>query len=305
MSNIFPLNLSEKDTFLISLENCLPFIESSDYPLIENEENINCLIVNKSNNFSQTLSYSNIDMILDEEKTFYEKIHKLSCFHKGLSSEKISNQKEKIIPKVKKNEIFFIVRNSKKEKMDNSLFTFEEKYLKSDDKLEDDINFIGKRSPKKRPRKENKDNILIKIKRSFFNDVLLNKLNETLKGIGSKLFFVKFPQSFVKDISKKNNNNKNILNMTLFDIFVKKELYGNDLVNFYHNLKVVKSKDVIENKLMKNIQNKKYKQLFEEYLKSNSFQIDEINKLKEHNMKDDSIKRYVYAMNHFVEFFSK
>ena len=95
MSNTFPLNLSENDTFLISLENCLPFIESSDYPLIENEENINCLIVNKSNNFSQTLSYSNIDMILDEEKTFYEKIHKLSCFHKGLSSEKISNQKEK------------------------------------------------------------------------------------------------------------------------------------------------------------------------------------------------------------------
>ena len=305
MSNIFPLNLSEKDTFLISLENCLPFIESSDYPLVEKEENINCLIENKSYTFSPTLSYSNIDMILDEEKTFYEKIHKLSCFHKELSSEKTSNQKETIFPKVKKNEIFLIVRNSKKEKVDNSLFTFEEKYLKSDDKLEDEINFIGKRSPKKRPRKENKDNILIKIKRSFFNDVLLNKLNETLKGIGSKLFFVKFPQSFVKDISKKNNNNKNILNMTLFDIFVKKELYGNDLVNFYHNLKVVKSKDVIENKLMKNIQNKKYKQLFEEYLKSHSFQIYEINKLKEHNMKDDSIKRYVYALNHFVEFFSK
>ena len=44
---------------------------------------------------------------------------------------------------------------------------------------EKETNFIGnKRSKIKRPRKDNQDNIRRKIKRAFFNNALINKLND-------------------------------------------------------------------------------------------------------------------------------
>ena len=61
-------------------------------------------------------------------------------------------------------------------------------------------NYIGnKRARIRRPRRDNKDNIRRKIKRGFFNNVLINKLNDKLKSIGSIKYFMKFPQHFVGD----------------------------------------------------------------------------------------------------------
>ena len=82
---------------------------------------------------------------------------------------------------------------------------------------------IGKRYKHRRPRKENKDNIRRKIKRGFFNCALLKKLNDKLRTIGSKKYFERFPQYFVSDVNQIRN--KQILNMTLQEIFEKKELY--------------------------------------------------------------------------------
>ena len=93
--------------------------------------------------------------------------------------------------------------------------------------------------------------------------------------------------------------------MTLLEIFEKKELYEDDLANYVHNIKVVESEEVMQNKIMINILNKTYKQLFEEYLNSVEFKIGEINELKKHKMNNDSIKRYIYATKHFIEFFSQ
>ena len=50
-----------------------------------------------------------------------------------------------------------------------------------------------KRFQDRRPRKENQDNIRKKIKRGFFNNGLIKKLNEKLKRIGSKKYLRKFP----------------------------------------------------------------------------------------------------------------
>ena len=139
---------------------------------------------------------------------------------------------------------------------------------------------------KRRPRKENKDNIRRKIKRGFLNTGVIKKLNQKLKNIGSNLYFMRFPQSFVSDIYRKTN--KEVVNMTLAEIFVNKEINTSknrpDLNNYYHNLKVVNSDEIKKNEEMQKILNMKYCDLFEDYINSDEFKIDEINRLKRKNM---------------------
>ena len=160
-----------------------------------------------------------------------------------------------------------------------------------------------KRLEKRRRRRDNQDNIRKKIKRGFLNNSLYNKLNKKLKEIGSKLFLEKFPQKFACDVVKKTN--KLILNMKLEEIFEMKELYNEkELKNYYHNLKVVKNKEIQENEEFKKILNKKYHELFEEYINSDEFIIDEINRLKKNKMHNTYIEKYIYLAENFIEFFS-
>ena len=80
--------------------------------------------------------------------------------------------------------------------------------------LEDKENKLQKkRFREKRPRRENQDNIRRKIKRGFFNNALLKKLNDKLRNIGIIKYSEKFPHHFVNDVNKKKN--KQILIMTL------------------------------------------------------------------------------------------
>ena len=160
-----------------------------------------------------------------------------------------------------------------------------------------------KRNPKRRRRRDNQDNIRKKIKRGFINKSLIKKINELLKNSGSKLYFEKLPQNFVCDITKSSNNK--ILNMTLEEIFENKELYDQKYFNNYnHNINVLKSKDIQECQELKEIMNKKYCELFEEYINSKEFQIDEINRLKNKEMDDAYIEKYIYLAFHFIEFFN-
>ena len=160
-----------------------------------------------------------------------------------------------------------------------------------------------KRLEKRRRRLDNQDNIRKKIKRGFLNNALYNKLNKKLKEIGSKLFLEKFPQKFACDVVKKTN--KLLLNMNLEEIFELKELYNEkELKNYYHNLKVVKNKEIQENEEFKKILNKKYYELFEEYINSDEFIIDEINRLKKNKMHNTYIEKYIYLAENFIEFFS-
>ena len=164
-----------------------------------------------------------------------------------------------------------------------------------------------KRFQDRRPRKENQDNIRKKIKRGFFNNGLIKKLNEKIKNIGSNKYLRKFPQHFVSDVNQKRN--KELFNLTLKDIFVNKELYLNEdkegLRNYSQNLKVVQSEEISENKELKIIFNKTINELYEEYINSDEFNIIEINRLKEKKMQDDYIKRYINLARYLILFFTQ
>ena len=184
----------------------------------------------------------------------------------------------------------------------NSLFTnIEDNEI--DSSTNDETFLKRKKGFKKKRRFENQDNIRKKIKRGFLNKALIIKINNILNDNKIRLYLERFPQKLVCDITKKSN--KSLLNMSLEHIFEIKELYDeNDLNNYYHNLKVIKSKEVQENFELKAILNKTYSELFEEYLNSKEFKVDEINRLKENKMENSYIERYIYLAKHLIEFFS-
>ena len=161
-----------------------------------------------------------------------------------------------------------------------------------------------KRGKYRRPRKENQDNIRRKIKRGFFNHALIRELNDKLKSFKIKNYFEKFPKHFVDDVNRKRN--KDILNFTLKEIFEKKELYlfknNVSLNNYFHNLKNIQSEDIKENEEFKKIFNKTFRELYEEYLDSDEFKIDEINRLKEKNG-DEYMSKYIALAENLIEFF--
>ena len=164
-----------------------------------------------------------------------------------------------------------------------------------------------KRFQDRRPRKENQDNIRKKIKRGFFNNGLIKKLNEKLKSIGSKKYLRKFPQYFVSDVNQKRN--KELFNMTLREIFENKQLYINEdkegFRNYLNNLKVIQNEEIKENEELKIIFNKTVNELYEEYINSDEFNIIEINRLKEKKIQDDYIKRYINLARYLILFFTQ
>ena len=171
------------------------------------------------------------------------------------------------------------------------------------DKENNKENLIGKK--RQRARKEDKDDIRVKIKRAFYNISLRNKLNNKLKSIGSKKYFEKFPKHFASDPNKKRN--KEILNMTLNQIFAKKELYNYEddcgKTKYLHNLKTVQNEEIKKNEEFQKILNKTFRELYEEYINSDEFKIDEINRLKKKNG-DEYIKKYKELAENLIEFFS-
>ena len=211
---------------------------------------------------------------------------------------------------ISSNDLFFEPFEGALLKIKNNSKIFEGIYPKTDSLftiIENDLSAEvekfcqKKRYHEKRRRFENHDNIRKKIKRAFLNKGIIEKMNTILKNNGSDSIFEKFQQHFVSNVTKKTI--KQLLNMTLEEIFKKKELYQkSELKYFYHNLNLVKSIEIQENKELKNILNKKYYQIYEEYLNSKEFLIDEINRLTNQNMGKDYIERYKYLAKNFIEF---
>ena len=180
-------------------------------------------------------------------------------------------------------------------------------------KAENKFEFIKINSAKefinKKRRRNKEDDIRRMIGRRFFNDVLLNLINAILKNAGCKNIFEKFQQDVIYYLVKKYN--KNVLDMSLEDIFTKKELYNEyNLEKYNHNLKLInkiKSDefiDIRERTQIDRILNMRYYDLFKEYLASNEF-IEEINRLKSNNKKFDNfyIEQYIYYNYHFIDNF--
>ena len=206
------------------------------------------------------------------------------------------NQQKPMVEHKKRDKIFEVVRPIKA-----LLFT----------KLEDDLfkeeenTFMNRKRYKiKRSRRENQDNIRKKIKRGFLNNALIPKINMIIKKQGGKFVFEIFKQHFVSDVTRKNN--MELFNMTLEEIFRKKELYNEiELNSYYYNLKLINSKEIQENKELKNILNLKLLNIFEEYINSKEFNIDEVKRLKSKNMKDSYIKRYIHLAKNFIKFITE
>ena len=202
--------------------------------------------------------------------------------------------KSNIVDYAKKRKIFNVIQIKKFDMFNNK----ENASLSNENILRKNKVF-----PTIKRRRENQDNIRKKLKTAFFNKFLYKKINQILKNKQSKLYFVKFPISFVNDIRK--NNNKNIINKTLLEIMLNKELYNEkDLNNYHCNLKVLENKETKEIQELKEILNKKFCELFDEYINSKEFNIDEIKRLKNNNMDNIYIERYIYQSKHFIEYFS-
>ena len=157
---------------------------------------------------------------------------------------------------------------------------------------------------RKRKRKNDKDNFRKKIKRRFFNVYLINKLEALRKRIGNKNYFRKFPSDFVCDIDR--NRCCKILKMSLRDIFEKEDFYKKEdevgREKYIHNLKLIQSEEIRKSEEFKILLSKTIYELYEEYLNSDEFKIEEINYLKKKGENDEYIKKYEYLAKNLIKF---
>ena len=166
------------------------------------------------------------------------------------------------------------------------------------------IDFSKKiRSSETLPNFKQKHYIRVSIKRNFMNNYLLTALDKKLEEAGFNISFEKFPQSIAVNVAKDFNNN--LMNMKLKDIFKNEDLYNiEDRTNFESNLKIVDKIEKEGNPELNMILNRKFRCLFEEYLNSEEFGIDEINRLKNSKVEKDEyyIEKYIFLAQHFIEF---
>ena len=187
---------------------------------------------------------------------------------------------------VKTNEKIF---NIEKEKEKINLFT----NIKHDDKNEISYEDQIKRFSVKRDRYKNKDNILKKIITAFFNFYLLNAINLIFQNIGIKNYFEKFS---LNHINKKNKIK--IMNMTLKQ-FIEKNESSKKKVD--HNAYILNILEKYKKPVLKRILNTSLKELYEAYINSDEFKVDEINRLKKKNMNDWYINRYIFLSKNFLK----
>ena len=297
-------------------------IESFDFLDVVNKSNENKKPNTTSNNlklfFSQSSKFHSSDSYSTKDEDDYD-INIGNDFLDIADYSGIENLNPTLPLKeeVETEENFSLYFNSVKENNQNSSFLGQKRKLFKINyrKKYDESNEISPSSVEKaflnnkvlptiKRRRENQDNIRKKLKTVFFNTFLRKKINEILNNKHSRLYFEKFPISFVNDIRK--NTNKDVIDKTLLEIILNKELYSeNDLSNYNHNLKVVENKEVKKIGELKKILNKTFRELFEEFINSKEFNIDEINRLKNNNLDNIYIERYIYQSKHFIEYFAE
>jgi len=153
-----------------------------------------------------------------------------------------------------------------------------------------------KRQRNRRIRKYNADNIRRKIKRNLFNTHIKNSLNKKLKYLGISLSFRKLNKKFITDVY--SHRIIEMQNMTLKEIYENKDNYDKP-EHYEKNKKVIdKIKDNIE---FKDILNKKYGEIFEEFINSKEFNFDGIKEIKS-KKDEDYIQNYIYVARNFFTF---
>ena len=159
------------------------------------------------------------------------------------------------------------------------------------------------RSEVKQRRFTNQDNMRRVIKRRFTNTYLKIKFNKKLKKAGYKNFIECFPQEFAGNVTREINSS--IINMTFGQILTDKSIYsGKKLYQYENNLEIVNSIKKDQNSDLNEMLNKKYSKLFEEYLNSDDFKIDEIERLRNKQKSILYIKKYEYLAKNLIKFFA-
>ena len=297
-------------------------IESFDFLDVVNKSNENKKPNTTSNNlklfFSQSSKLHSSDSYSTKDEDDYDiKIGNDFLDIADYSGIENLNPTLPLKEEVETEENFSLYFNSVKENNQNSSFlgqkrklfkiNYRKKYDESNEIYPSSVEkaFLNNKVlPTIKRRRENQDNIRKKLKTVFFNTFLRKKINEILNNKHSRLYFEKFPISFVNDIRK--NTNKDVIDKTLLEIILNKELYSeNDLSNYNHNLKVVENKEVKKIGELKKILNKTFRELFEEFINSKEFNIDEINRLRNNNLDNIYIERYIYQSKHFIEYFAE
>ena len=262
-------------------------LHSSDSYSTKDEDDYD---INIGNDFLDIADYSGIEN-LNPTLSLKEEVETEENFSLYFNSVKENNQNSSFLGQKRK---LFKINYRKKYDESNEIYpsSVEKAFLNN------------KVLPTIKRRRENQDNIRKKLKTVFFNTFLRKKINEILNNKHSRLYFEKFPISFVNDIRK--NTNKDVIDKTLLEIILNKELYSeNDLSNYNHNLKVVENKEVKKIGELKKILNKTFRELFEEFINSKEFNIDEINRLRNNNLDNIYIERYIYQSKHFIEYFAE
>ena len=256
----------------------------NNYFINKKEENVKECSSN-DNSFISHFSYNNFSTILSSNNDEDSEIPFNFCFF---------NPPEESLINIKNISEILEVSNPEKD----SIFTRMENDSSKEERL-----CQKKRYKEKRRRRENQDNIRKKLWRGFLNRGVIKKNNTILINVESESFFEKFQQHFINNVTRKVN--QELMNMTLEEIFEKKELYQeSELKQYEHNLNLIKSKEIQENEELKKILNKKLYIIYEDYINSKEFLIDEINRLRNKKMENEYIERLKYLAKHFIEFVS-
>ena len=161
------------------------------------------------------------------------------------------------------------------------------------------------RSKVKQRRFTNQDNMRRVIKRRFSNTYLKNKFNKKLKKAGYKKFIECFPQEFAGNVTREINSS--IINMTFGQILTDKRIYsGKKLYQYENNLEIVNLIKKDQNSALNEMLNKKFSELFEEYLNSDEFKIGEIQRLLNATKPKSGkyIQKYEYLAKNLIKFFA-
>ena len=288
----------------ITTENDSTNVTENNFQMARPDKNIGKKFLAKKRKFSEE---DRLILIGEEVKQTIEIPFKKAFLFNFLELEDICLLSEDEI--IFENDERYFIKNSKKESglfkvINPKIALFKKAKENSLQAYLTGIDFSKKiRSSKTLPNFKQKHYIRVSIKRNFMNNYLLTALDKKLEEAGFNISFEKFPQSIAVNVAKDFNNN--LMNMKLKDIFKNEDLYNiEDRTNFESNLKIVDKIEKEGNPELNMILNRKFRCLFEEYLNSEEFGIDEINRLKNSKVEKDEyyIEKYIFLAQHFIEF---
>ena len=300
-------------------KNIINIKEENEYNNNETEKNIPMNIEKKENNIigEDNLYYNEDKKIetnnyvtndIDKQNKFrVYSLNDFNLFHPGGTVEYYKQLREEVNDEI-----------CKQLKEENKTYFNASKF-----KIHKERNKKSKRKVKERKkRKEKPDDVRKKIKSRFLKTTK-NRINQMLKSAKSKEFFDFLPQSFICNISKQKN--KDIINMTFKELMSQKFYEEVNIKNDNNKNFLQKKRNPDKKKYDKNIKVLKYldknyeicrksnfnvigdmtfKEIFNEYLKSEEFE-KEIEKLKDEQNSEKYIKDYIIKAYNFIHYFSK